>query len=185
METLLKLSGLLPEGDDNADLGDLERRLQESSQRSRATSNIGRSSSESTHETPGSSTQSTSDSPNLSRQQDGEVEALSDQMCSLVTSNGEVRFIGSSSGFSIFSPQGIQWVNEKTGDTSFLKMMHEATHEQKAKPLMPCGSDIFGEIFERRGTDPLPPKKRAVLLVQGTGPMGCGFCQLNLTDRFG
>jgi hypothetical protein len=94
METLLKLSGLLPDGDNSADLGDLERRLQESSQRSTATSNIGRSSSESTRETPGSSSQSTSDSPNLPRQE-GEVEALSDQMCSLVTSNGEARFIGS------------------------------------------------------------------------------------------
>jgi hypothetical protein len=98
MEHLLRLSGLLPEGDeDTVDLGDLERRLRESANSSqRAPSNLGRSSSESTHGTPSSSTlQSNSGSPTVIRENEVEVETLSDQMCSLVTNNcGETRFIG-------------------------------------------------------------------------------------------
>src|SRR5690554_2584747 len=145
MESLLKLSGLLPDGDDKTDLGDLERRLQESAGSSQnARSVVGRSSSESTcGGTPNTlASQSISNSPKNVRAPGAEedVEALSDQLCSLVTNNcGETRFIGnaleltdlpktwprvrtrlcrlgSSSGFSIFSPKGIEWVNEKTGD---------------------------------------------------------------------
>jgi len=101
MESLLKLSGLLPEGDGKTDLGDLERRLQDQAQQSggagsaKTPSNVGRSSSESMLETPNSSAlQSAVNSPGLHKEED-EVEALSDQMCSLVTNNcGETRFIG-------------------------------------------------------------------------------------------
>lgn len=97
MESLLKLSGLLPDGDDNADLGDIERRLQESS---KARSTLGRSSSESTAATPSVSTpRSAADSPKCGKTGNGEedVEALSEQLCSLVTDNsGETRFIGNS-----------------------------------------------------------------------------------------
>jgi len=99
MESLLKLSGLLPEGDGKTDLGDLERRLQDQVQQSggagsvKTPSNVGRSSSESMLETPNSSAlQSVVNSPH---KEEDEVEALSDQMCSLVTNNcGETRFIG-------------------------------------------------------------------------------------------
>jgi hypothetical protein len=101
MESLLKLSGLLPEGDVKTDLGDLERRLQDKAQQSpvggsvTTPSNVGRSSSESIRDTPSSSTlQSALNSPAISKDED-EVEALSDQMCSLVTNNcGESKFIG-------------------------------------------------------------------------------------------
>lgn len=106
MESLLKLSGLLPEGDGKTDLGDLERRLQDQVQQQQQASqngsvntpsNLGGSSSESTRETPTSSTMhSLTNSPAISKEED-EVEALSDQMCSLVTNNcGETRFIGNS-----------------------------------------------------------------------------------------
>jgi hypothetical protein len=98
MESLLKLSGLLPEGDENTDLGDLERRLQESANSSqRATSNVGRSSSESASGTPSSTTiQRHLNSPIVVKEEP-EVESLSDKMCSLVTNNcGETRFIGMS-----------------------------------------------------------------------------------------
>lgn len=103
MESLLKLSGLLPEGDGKTDLGDLERRLQDQVQQQQAASQngsvctptVGRSSSESMRETPTSSSMhSVTNSPAISKEED-EVEALSDQMCSLVTNNcGETRFIG-------------------------------------------------------------------------------------------
>lgn len=95
METLLRLSGVLNEGDDQTDLGDLERRLQRSSATSsqRAPSQPARSSSESARETP--ATSAMDESSKNSNKDDQEVTALSDQMCSLVTDNcGEARFIG-------------------------------------------------------------------------------------------
>lgn len=117
MESLLKLSGLLPEGDGKTDLGDLERRLQDQVQQQQAASqngsvntpsNPGGSSSESTRETPTSSTMhSLISSPAISKEED-EVEALSDQMCSLVTNNcGETRFIGNPLLKSRFSGEDV------------------------------------------------------------------------------
>ncbi|KAL7265824.1 hypothetical protein RUND412_011649, partial [Rhizina undulata] len=172
MESLLKLSGILSEGDGKTDLGDLERRLQDQAQQQLANtarttpSNAGRSSSESVRATPSSSTpRSTTNSPKTATKDEEEVEALSDQMCSLVTNNcGETRFIGSSSGFSIFSPKGIQWVNEKTGDASFQKMIMEATTAESKWSMWK--HDVFGELFEKRGKYPLPSREMAELLVQ-------------------
>ncbi|KAI5308252.1 hypothetical protein KEM55_006174, partial [Ascosphaera atra] len=74
---------------------------------------------------------------------------ISEQMCSLITDNcGETRYIGSSSGFSIFSPKGIQWVNEKTGDDSFQQMISSSYVDDNKwiywKP------EIFSDIFARR-----------------------------------
>ncbi|KAF2758056.1 hypothetical protein EJ05DRAFT_500573 [Pseudovirgaria hyperparasitica] len=94
-----------------------------------------------------------------------EVEALSDMMCSLVTNNcGETRYIGSSSGFSIFSPKGIQWVNEKTGDASFQEMISTASIEDNKwihwKP------DVFRDIFDRKVYKQLPPKHEALSLLK-------------------
>ena len=119
MESLLKLSGLLPNGDDSTDLGDLERRLQESAAASaspsqKAPSNAGgsggssggpngigssggpssSSAAESVRGTPSSTLQSNLNSP-VAPKDEPEVETLSDQLCSLVTNHcGETRFIG-------------------------------------------------------------------------------------------
>ena len=72
--------------------------------------------------------------------------------------------IGSSSGFSIFSPKGIQWVNEKTGDNSFQDMISQATVEDSKwsnwKP------DVFRDIFSRRVFCPLPPKAETLSLLK-------------------
>ncbi len=76
MESLLKLSGLLNEEDDDKDLGTLEKNLAPQSDK---------------HPTPNSSTTS----PEPPKEPEEEVEALSDMMCSLVTNNcGESRYIG-------------------------------------------------------------------------------------------
>ncbi|KAK8199056.1 fungal-specific transcription factor domain protein [Phyllosticta capitalensis] len=94
-----------------------------------------------------------------------EVESLSDMMCSLVTNNcGETRYIGSSSGFSIFSPKGIQWVNEKTGDTSFQDMISNATMDDNK--WMHWRPEIFRDIFTRRVFKALPPKDEAFSLLK-------------------
>ena len=109
------------------------------------------------------------------------VEELSDMMCSLVTNNcGETRYIGralvrklwishlhvtgSSSGFSIFSPKGIQWVNEKTGDSSFQDMIASAdVSEVKWNYWKP---EVFNDLFEKRPFHPLPPKHEALSLLK-------------------
>lgn len=97
-----------------------------------------------------------------------EVDALADQMCSLVTNNcGETRYIGSSSGFSIFSPKGIQWVNEKTGDGSFQQMIASATSSEKNnsgwdhwKP------EVFNDLFGRRVFKQLPGRTECFALLK-------------------
>ncbi|KAK1815878.1 hypothetical protein LTR12_009763 [Friedmanniomyces endolithicus] len=100
-----------------------------------------------------------------------EVDALADQMCSLITNNcGETRYIGSSSGFSIFSPKGIQWVNEKTGDASFQSMIANATTESTSQPGG-AGWDhwkpeVFNDLFERKVFKPLPPRRECEALLR-------------------
>lgn len=79
MESLLKLSGLLNEEDDDKDLGTLEKRLAPQVEK---------------QPTPNSSTDSP-EPPKAPAGPEEEVEALSDMMCSLVTNNcGESRYIG-------------------------------------------------------------------------------------------
>ncbi|KAI9822020.1 MAG: hypothetical protein M1832_003192 [Thelocarpon impressellum] len=184
MESLLKLSGLISEEDNGrTDLGTLEKRLADKSNGNangtaspslrptdRSGSTAQASSGGSQVDTPtrnGSiaSSHSTGATPEAPKETEEEVEALSDMMCSLVTNNcGETKYIGSSSGFSIFSPKGIQWVNEKTGDTSFEEMISSASAEDNKwvhwKP------DVFDNIFARHTYKPLPPKQEAVSLLK-------------------
>lgn len=95
-----------------------------------------------------------------------EVDMLADQMCSLITNNvGETRYIGSSSGFSIFSPKGVQWVNAKTGDSSFQKMIASASDEDKQgwnhwKP------EVFDDLFHRKVFKPLPGRQECYALLR-------------------
>ncbi|KAL3488492.1 fungal-specific transcription factor domain-containing protein [Aspergillus germanicus] len=182
MESLLRLSGLLNEDDGKTDLGTLEKRLAD---RSFATGGMNNSNSPtrfnavhngpslptslSRHSTPRmdshSSPRTTATSPDSQKESETEVEGLSDMMCSLVTNNcGETRYIGSSSGFSIFSPKGIQWVNEKTGDTSFQDMISSAYIDDNK--WMYWKPEIFSDIFARRVFKPLPPKEEALSLFR-------------------
>ena len=99
------------------------------------------------------------------RSKDEDVEELSEAMCSLVTNNhGDTRYIGSSSGFSIFSPRGVQWVNEKTGDSSFQDMILQTSIEDNK--WVQWKPHVFGDIFQRRVYRPLPPKPEALSLLQ-------------------
>lgn len=193
MEKLLKLSGLLSEDEVNGvDLKTLEQRLAQQSspqmsdrsQRSNSYPNqLSHQNSHSGHGSPNGldympSPQSRDSSRATSEPREGvileanqkkfntdDVEQLSDLMCSLVTNNcGDTKFIGSSSGFSILSPKGIQWVNEKTGDDSFQKMIsYAAVNNTMWHHWRP---DVFGDIFARRGPTRLPPKDETVSLVK-------------------
>jgi hypothetical protein len=191
MESLLRLSGLLAEDDGGrTDLGTLEKRLQERSQsatRSNAASPQSQASpataggrplsspntstpqnqpvmspdtgNTSTEEIPAS--MSTSKEPKAKEN----VDALADQMCSLITNTaGETRYIGSSSGFSIFSPKGIQWVNTKTGDSSFQRMIASAAEDgNKFDHWKP---EVFDDLFSRRVFKPLPGKLECQSLLK-------------------
>lgn len=72
---------------------------------------------------------------------------------------------GSSSAFSIFSSKGIEWVNEKTGDTSFQETIQNAVNEDETK-WQYWKPEIFGDIFVRRVFKPLPPKEEALSLFK-------------------
>ncbi|KAM0278652.1 hypothetical protein ACHAQH_005039 [Verticillium albo-atrum] len=193
MENLLRLSGLLDEDENGeTDLGTLERKLAEkhhqSRQASQAVSNPSSPSlaTSATHQEGTSTPQSSLTSPEPIKESkdserrkstvsempetekgegEGEVEELSEMMCSLVTNqSGETRYIGSSSGFSIFSPKGIQWVNEKTGDNSFQQMISEVSiDDHKWTNWKP---EIFSDLFRRPIFRPLPPKAEALSLLK-------------------
>jgi hypothetical protein len=176
-------TGLLTE-DDDADLGTLEKRLAEKRLRSRQGSQAASnptspsqtySAQDGNVSTPHSALTSPEPSKfdeqkrNPSQGEKGkdeeEVETLSEMMCSLVTDQaGETRYIGSSSGFSIFSPKGIQWVNERTGDTSFQDMVSGVSMDDnkwnKWKP------EVFIDLFQRPVYIQLPSKPEAMSLLK-------------------
>ncbi|KXX81750.1 Transcriptional activator protein acu-15 [Madurella mycetomatis] len=184
MEHLLKLSGLLGEDDNGAtDLGTLEKKLVEKHQQSRQASQAASDPTSPSQPASGqdgnaSTPRSSLASPEPTKEGDKgrsltpekeeepeEVAELSEMMCSLVTNNeGETRYIGSSSGFSIFSPKGVQWVNEKMGDTSFSQMISDVSiDDHKWTAWKP---DVFGDVFRRTIFRDLPPKPEALSLLK-------------------
>jgi hypothetical protein len=112
MESLMRLSGVLPEDDDGStDLATLERRLEARAGRSATPRNSGEDRRASTlSRTANSTTHGTPVQPNLPSPRSGtaspepeqqtakvgkEDDALAEMMCSLVTNNcGETRYIG-------------------------------------------------------------------------------------------
>ncbi|KAL7936689.1 fungal-specific transcription factor domain-containing protein [Trichoderma chlorosporum] len=184
MEKLLRLAGIIVNEDE--DLAELEKRLiEKSGQAPAAQSSSPSSPARLTSESDAAaSPRSSITSPDLQRDKDRgqedkqklatppgvlygeeEVEALSEMMCSLVTNqDGETRYIGSSSGFSIFSPKGIQWINNKTGDATFQNMISEVSEDDHKwtnwKP------EIFSDLFRRPIFRPLPPKAEALSLLK-------------------
>ncbi|KAI1498209.1 fungal-specific transcription factor domain-containing protein [Biscogniauxia marginata] len=177
MESLLRLAGLLGEDDESTDLATLEKRLAEKNEQSRrASTGISSSPTSPSQATPGQSESGAQDSsasseltkessPQPEGKKNEEVSTLSEMMCSLVTNNsGETRYIGSSSGFSIFSPKGVQWVNDRTGDTSFQRMISEVSlDDHKWHHWKP---EIFADLFHRPIFRPLPPKAEALSLLK-------------------
>ncbi|KAL8650041.1 MAG: hypothetical protein Q9210_004053 [Variospora velana] len=183
MEALLKLSGLLSDEDvDRTDLGTLEKKLADkTSSKSNEVSPANSPPSLTVSQPPPipsphtpapqvnrmPSPQSSAASPKQTeaKKPEEEVEALSDMMCSLVTNNlGETRYIGSSSGFSIFSPKGISWISEKTGDNSFHDMISKAAADDTK--WVYWRPEIFSDMFARRTFMSLPPKHEALSLCK-------------------
>lgn len=178
MENLLRLSGLLGEDEVGTDLGMLEKRLQRREASLSAGESVPASPSQGTpsgseHLSPGSQQTSGGSRSGDSlrgrrsgdKSSDGGVEDLSDRMCSLITNNqGETKYIGSSSSYSIFSPTGVKWVNEKTGDNSFAQMIADGAQDDSKWAYWQPG--IFGDIFERRVYQSLPSKPETLALLK-------------------
>ncbi|KAK6363371.1 hypothetical protein TWF730_000804 [Orbilia blumenaviensis] len=168
MESLLKLSGILPEFDSKTDLGTLEKRLESQRLQSINGNSPGNplfSRPVSSSGTPNSGGLIAGSSPSDISREEEESESLSDKMSSLVTNaRGETRFIGSSSGFSIFSPKGIQWVNSKTGDRAFQKMLVKLMQaDHKFEHWRP---DVWDAVFSTKCQNPLPSKEEAESYAQ-------------------
>ncbi|KAI4114300.1 MAG: hypothetical protein LQ345_004896 [Seirophora villosa] len=183
MEALLKLSGLLSDEDvDRTDLGTLEKKLADkTSLKSNDTSPANsppsltvsqapptpgtRTPASQVNKMPSPQSSAASPKPAEAKKPEEEVEALSDMMCSLVTNNlGETRYIGSSSGFSIFSPKGVSWISEKTGDNSFHEMISKAAADDTK--WVYWRPEIFSDMFARRTYMSLPPKHEALSLCK-------------------
>lgn len=109
MESLLRLSGLLTEDDNGkTDLGTLEKRLADRTSAFNAAKHATKFPTPSATQQPTATSHNTTPrmdsqssphtaatSPESQRESEGEVEGLSDMMCSLVTNNcGETRYIG-------------------------------------------------------------------------------------------
>lgn len=181
MEALLRMADLFEPGeDDNLDLATLEKKIEQRRKEAGGVSSPSIAHSErsnslrpiSVHppsplnsngiKSPSTTSVST---PVPEADKQGEVEELSDMLCSLVTNTrGESKFIGSSSGFSIFSPQGIAWVSEKTGDASFQEMIAQAKPDDGR--LSDWRSNVFVDLFARRVYQPLPSKAEALSLLE-------------------
>ncbi|EED15158.1 conserved hypothetical protein [Talaromyces stipitatus ATCC 10500] len=86
---------------------------------------------------------------------------LSNQLANLVIdSNGSSNFIGSASGFSLFSPQGIQWILQKVGDKDELAQLYHilAKHDFES---WGTGNTNLWAPKSRSQHSPLPTKEIA------------------------
>lgn len=72
----------------------------------------------------------------------------------MISDDGAAGFVGPSSGFSLFSPQGLRWISEKTGNSNFEQVIKEVSNscEHHAN-----AQDTFRPLKESE-REPLPPK---------------------------
>lgn len=85
--------------------------------------------------------------------------ALEDKLAIFtINENGKSGFVGASSGFSLFSPQGLRWVSEKTGSTKFQEAMMAVANSCNIDAFSEGVFDMSQDIGERQ---PLPPKEVA------------------------
>lgn len=63
---------------------------------------------------------------------------------------------GSSSGFSIFSPQGLQWISERTGNTELKQYIKSVAKAHKATKI--SGKVELWSPMPASAREPLPPK---------------------------
>ncbi|KAI9924643.1 hypothetical protein MW887_006917 [Aspergillus wentii] len=74
------------------------------------------------------------------------------------------RYYGRSSFLSILSREGIEWIKDKTGDVSFLRMLFsESAHDSPWDYWRP---DVFHDLFASKVFKPLPPRAEVFTLLR-------------------
>lgn len=66
----------------------------------------------------------------------------------MINDDGVSGFVGPSSGFSLFSPQGLRWISERTGSRNFENCIREVAHS--------CDSVVFPNTFMPNHGEPEP-----------------------------
>ncbi|OAF63243.2 hypothetical protein VC83_00234 [Pseudogymnoascus destructans] len=73
----------------------------------------------------------------------------------MISDDGAAGFVGPSSGFSLFSPQGLRWISEKTGDDNFEQVIKAVSSSCEHRAT--SGQETFRPLSESE-REPLPPK---------------------------
>ncbi|KAE8551777.1 hypothetical protein EYB25_005667 [Talaromyces marneffei] len=95
-----------------------------------------------------------------------EIQAkLSNQLTNLVIdSNGSFNFIGSASGFSLFSPHGVRWISQKVGDKNELAQLYRILSKHDYESWGHGNVDLWAPK-PRSEHSPLPTKEVALEYV--------------------
>lgn len=84
--------------------------------------------------------------------------ALADKLSIfMISDDGAAGFVGPSSGFSLFSPQGLRWISEKTGNNDFEQVIKEVSNSCE----QPTGEQAMFRPLQENEREPLPPKDLA------------------------
>ncbi|KAL3418749.1 fungal specific transcription factor domain-containing protein [Phlyctema vagabunda] len=121
---------------------------------------------------------------------------LSDRLSMImINDKGSSQYIGSSSGFSLFSPRGLQWIWEKTGTSNLDKLISQVAQIDPAyfnsiNLVFPIYSrELFNERFERQYSDE-PPQDLAwyasfnAILALGCHAVRTEYCFANASTEF-
>ncbi|RFU31904.1 hypothetical protein B7463_g4414, partial [Scytalidium lignicola] len=89
---------------------------------------------------------------------------LSDRLSTLVIDEkGASHFLGASSGFSLFSPQGLQWISDRTGSDELSRFITTLT-KTGIRPLSHGPSELWYTLSPSE-REPLPSKHVAERLI--------------------
>lgn len=83
----------------------------------------------------------------------------------LISEEGRSRYLGASSGFSLFSPQGLQWISEKTGSNELAKFISSISSNLQSYMPKNSSAELYRPLYPSE-REPLPPKVVADHYVQ-------------------
>jgi hypothetical protein len=102
--------------------------------------------------------------------------ALSDKLSMfMISDNGKSAFVGASSGFSLFSPQGLNWISQKTGNRDFENIVKSISEDCDTGPVGGTHNFFLPLPVEQR--EPLPEKEVADMYLESELSVSySGFC---------
>jgi hypothetical protein len=102
------------------------------------------------------------DSPSVSNDAHPPVANVADRLSTLlIDDEGSSIFLGSSSGFSLFSPQGLQWIANRTGTTELPRFIKTMIKRLKKTLRTTAGPQDPWSPMPRELHEPPPPKRIA------------------------